>query len=120
MSLEPCPDSPNCICSQADESDKVHYLAPFDYAGPADAAVAAIAAVLGAESGAEVTGQTADRVDAVFTTRIFRFKDDVAFVVDSAAGKIHFRSASRTGHSDLGANRKRLEAVIPKIKAKLG
>ena len=119
MSLEPCPSSPNCICSQSDASDEQHYMAPLAYAGPTDQAIAAIAEVIGAASGASVTSTSVDRVDAVFVTRIFRFKDDVSFLVDESEQKIHFRSASRVGHSDLGANRKRLDALIPQIKAKL-
>ena len=120
MSLEPCPPSPNCVCSQEDPSDSQHYMEPIDYAGPADAALDAIAAVIESSSGASVSARTGNRVDAIFVSRIFRFKDDVSFVVDPDEGKIHFRSASRVGHSDLGANRKRLNQLIPAIKAKLG
>lgn len=119
MSLDPCPPSPNCVCSQEDPSDAEHYIEPIAYDGPADAALDAIAGVIEGSARAEVTDRTADRIDAVFTTLIFRFKDDVSFLVDTADGKIHCRSASRVGHSDLGANRKRLAALIPQIKAKL-
>ena len=37
--------------------------------------------------------------------------DDVDLVIDEAAGVIRFRSASRTGHWDLGANRRRMEEL---------
>jgi len=50
-------------------------------------------------------------IRAEATSCLFRFVDDVDLVVDEAAGVIHMRSASRTGYSDLGANRKRLEAI---------
>jgi uncharacterized protein (DUF1499 family) len=43
-----------------------------------------------------------------FTSLMFRFIDDVEFLVDDEAGVVHFRSASRVGHSDLGANRRRM------------
>jgi uncharacterized protein (DUF1499 family) len=46
----------------------------------------------------------------VFTTRLFRFKDDVEFYIDADEGQVHFRSASRVGYSDMGANRKRYQA----------
>jgi uncharacterized protein (DUF1499 family) len=39
------------------------------------------------------------------------FVDDVEFVVNPAQRLIDVRSASRLGHSDLGVNRKRIEAV---------
>ena len=44
-------------------------------------------------------------------SRIFRFVDDLEFIFDDAQGVIHFRSASRVGHSDLGTNRKRAELI---------
>jgi uncharacterized protein (DUF1499 family) len=45
------------------------------------------------------------------TTRLMRFVDDVELLLDAPAGVIHLRSSSRIGHSDLGANRKRVEAL---------
>jgi uncharacterized protein (DUF1499 family) len=45
-----------------------------------------------------------------FTSFVSRFVDDVEFLADDA--KIpHVRSASRIGHSDLGANRLRIETI---------
>jgi uncharacterized protein (DUF1499 family) len=90
-----------------------------DYDGSAEHAIDVIAEVVGATAGASISNRSADRIDAVFVTRWFRFKDDVSFLVDTNEQKIHFRSASRVGHSDLGANRKRMDALVPKIKAKL-
>ena len=40
---------------------------------------------------------------------LFRFVDDVEFLVDPQQKLIHFRSASRVGYSDLGVNRARME-----------
>ena len=48
---------------------------------------------------------------AEFTSRLFRFVDDVEFLIDPAERVIHFRSASRVGYSDLGANRRRMEEI---------
>ena len=45
-----------------------------------------------------------------FTSKIFRFIDDVEFYFDKP-GVIHFRSASRIGHSDMGVNRDRMEEI---------
>jgi uncharacterized protein (DUF1499 family) len=94
-------------------------MAPIAYDGAAEPALDAIAEVVSSATGATVSNRSADRLDAVFVSRIFRFKDDVSFVVDTDNAQIHFRSASRVGHSDLGANRKRLTALIPQIQAKL-
>lgn len=119
MSLDPCPPSPNCVCSQEDPSDAEHFIEPIDYDGPADRALDVIAGVIESASRARITSRTSDRIDSVFTTPVLRFKDDVSFEVDSSAAKIHFRSASRVGHSDLGANRKRLESLRTEIEAGL-
>lgn len=45
------------------------------------------------------------------TTPLMRFTDDLEFWLDAQRGVIHVRSASRLGASDLGANRKRVEAI---------
>jgi uncharacterized protein (DUF1499 family) len=58
---------------------------------------------------AKIITQTDDYLHAEYTSRIFRFVDDVELVLDSGARKIHFRSASRVGHSDIGVNRGRME-----------
>lgn len=52
-----------------------------------------------------------DRIHAEFTTRLFRFVDDVDLVLDREAGLARFRSASRIGRWDLGANRRRMERL---------
>ena len=54
---------------------------------------------------------------AEFTSTLFRFVDDVEFVVVPDEGVIHFRSCSRVGYSDLGANRRRMESLRKKLNA---
>ena len=41
----------------------------------------------------------------------FSFVDDINVILDTDTNLIHIRSASRTGHSDFGVNRKRIEAL---------
>jgi len=48
---------------------------------------------------------------ATFTSRVFRFVDDVEFRMVPSDGIIHVRSGSRVGYSDLGVNRKRVEKL---------
>ena len=119
MKLDRCPSSPNCVCSQENPSDTEHYIEALDYDGPADTAINAIAQVIESSDRATITNRSENRIDAVFVSMIFRFKDDVSFLVDTDGEKVHFRSASRVGKSDLGANRKRLATLLPQIKAKL-
>ena len=42
---------------------------------------------------------------------LFRFIDDVEFMLDADNQVIHVRSASRTGYSDFGVNRRRVERL---------
>ena len=50
-------------------------------------------------------------IHAEFTSALFRFVDDVEFLLDSETKTIHVRSASRVGYSDLGVNRRRVEEI---------
>ena len=52
-----------------------------------------------------------------FRSLIFRFVDDVEFLIDPQERVIHFRSASRVGYSDLGANRRRLRQLQQALNA---
>lgn len=53
----------------------------------------------------------ANYMHAEFRSRFMGFVDDVEFYVDPEAGRVHFRSASRLGYSDLGVNRDRMEQI---------
>jgi uncharacterized protein (DUF1499 family) len=46
-----------------------------------------------------------------FRSALFRFVDDVEFVLDDSARVIHFRSASRAGYYDFGVNRRRMQEI---------
>jgi uncharacterized protein (DUF1499 family) len=50
-------------------------------------------------------------IHATFTSFLFRFVDDVEFSFDDETKVINVRSASRTGYSDLGVNRRRVEEI---------
>ena len=50
-------------------------------------------------------------VHAESVSDVFRFVDDLEFFFDDRQKVIHVKSASRTGYSDLGVNRRRIEKV---------
>jgi uncharacterized protein (DUF1499 family) len=54
-----------------------------------------------------------------FTSLLLRFVDDVEFLFDDDTKTVHFRSASRTGYSDLGVNRRRMERIRSLVEGKL-
>ena len=105
--LAEAPSSPNCVSTQTD--DRSHWIAPIRFEGSADEAMQTIAAVVGQMSGNTIIEQEPTYLYAEFRSSIFRFVDDVEFLIEPESGRIHFRSASRVGHSDLGANRNRME-----------
>jgi uncharacterized protein (DUF1499 family) len=107
--LRLCPGSPNCVTSEtgATPTEAVRPLAA--PAGPAD--LVRLAELVRAWPRASVISVTPEYIHAEFTSRIMRFVDDVEFRLDATAQVIHVRSASRLGRSDLGVNRKRVEAL---------
>ena len=107
--LAPCPDKPNCVSSQS--ADDAHRVAPFPLRGGALSSMALLARVVAAQPGATIVVQRDDYLYATFASKIMGFVDDVEFVVDAPRGVVDVRSASRLGHSDLGVNRKRVEAL---------
>ena len=107
--LAPCPSSPNCVSSQSQDGD--HHVKPFEYAGSLIQAKEKLLEVIRAMDRVKITTVEDDYVHAEFTSRIFRFVDDVEFYFDRDQNVIHVRSASRVGYSDLGANRKRVEKI---------
>ncbi len=113
--LAPCPASPNCVCTQAEQSDQIHYIQPLTYTGAATAAKARLLAIVKGLPRATIIADSDDYLHVEFRSLVFRFVDDVEFVLDDNAKRINFRSASRLGHSDLGVNRKRMEAIRDKF-----
>jgi len=111
VTLEPCPSSPNCVSSQAPESDHEHYIAPFRFSGnPATAWQRLMAAML-AEKRVSIIVEQGNYLHVEMRSLMFRFVDDVEFSLAASAGLIHVRSASRVGYSDFGVNRKRVERI---------
>lgn len=84
-------------------------MAPWRYEGSPPASLERLKQIVAAMPRAKIVSTSDDYLHAEFTSAIFRFVDDVEFLIDPAAGVIHFRSASRIGYSDLGANRRRME-----------
>jgi uncharacterized protein (DUF1499 family) len=107
--LAPCPNSPNCVSTQA--TDDEHQIKPLTFDGSPEEAVQRLKAAIATIPRMTIVTETGDYLHAEATSLIFRFVDDVEFLVDRQAKVIHFRSASRAGHSDLGVNRARMEKI---------
>jgi len=109
--LAPCRRTPNCVSSQADPADSVHYIAPIPFKGAPVEAMAAVRKALDDMPRATIVRHEPDYLYAEFRSRLMGFVDDVEFAYDDKAGVIQLRSASRLGRGDLGVNRKRMEAI---------
>lgn len=104
-----CLDTPNCVSSRADAS--THSMPPISIEDDPATAIQSLRQVIVRMDGATVISSTDDYLYCEFTTPLFRFVDDVEFLIDHDQRLIHFRSASRTGYDDLGTNRRRMEEV---------
>lgn len=109
-SLAPCPDKPNCVCSEFGE-DAAHYITPLDYSGVSEQNAMGELLQIIEDLGGEVVVSNDEYIAATFSSSLFGFVDDVEFRLEPSQERIQIRSASRVGHSDLGVNRNRAEAM---------
>ncbi|EAT17046.1 DUF1499 domain-containing protein [Desulfuromonas acetoxidans] len=116
--LRSCPSSPNCVNSQSPEADEKHAIAPLGYTDSQPQACNTLLSILKEWPRATLIEQRDDYIRCEFSSAVMGFVDDVEFYF-SAPGRIDVRSASRLGHSDLGVNRKRIEAIREKFAAAL-
>lgn len=111
--LAPSPDMPNSVGSSYPK-DKLHFMEPWPMQNSTDATFAILEQIANDWPRAEVVEKKGNYMRIEFTSRLFKFIDDVEFLADEAQKQLHFRSASRLGHSDLGANRKRMKTFQEK------
>jgi uncharacterized protein (DUF1499 family) len=107
--LAPCPDSPNCVSSQAE--DERHRIEPIRFDGDSDEAWKRLRERVAARPRTRIVTEADGYLHAECTSLIFRFVDDLECLLDRDARLIHVRSASRAGHSDFGVNRRRVEEL---------
>ncbi len=107
--LKPCPETPNCVSSQSGEGDRrVKPLAvPKDLHDP----MGRLKRIFESLERTKVLGEEADYLWVRFTSKTFRFKDDLECYYDPDGGVVHLRSASRLGRYDFGVNLKRVELI---------
>jgi uncharacterized protein (DUF1499 family) len=115
--LSPCPASPNCVSTKA--QDEGHSITPFRYHKSRVEAKEALKEVIRSLPRMQLVEEDETYLHYEATSLLLRFVDDVEFLFDDEAKTIHFRSASRTGYGDLGVNRKRMEQVRALVGGKL-
>ncbi len=110
-----CPDTPNCVCTQASPSDKKHFAEPIPFSSTAKEAIEKMAAIIRTQKRTHIVTQTDTYLHAEFTIALFGFIDDVEYWADEATHLVHFRSASRMGKYDLEVNRNRMKKLRKKF-----
>lgn len=107
--LAPCPDSPNCVSSFAEDAE--HRVDPLTIADSTDEAIERLQSIVAAMPGASIVTADPRYLHAEFRSTLLGFVDDVELLLDEQTGVVHIRSSSRVGHSDLGVNRRRMEEL---------
>ena len=109
--LSACPDSPNCVNSQA--SDTRHAIAPLPLKGSVEETQARLKALLSEEPRVTLVEEAPGYLRAEFSSKLMRFVDDVEFMIGAAG--VDVRSASRLGYADFDVNRERIERLRQRL-----
>ncbi|MBX3417275.1 MAG: DUF1499 domain-containing protein [Pirellulaceae bacterium] len=115
--LHPLPPTPNAVST--DSVNELQEMAPIKFSCSPEEALELVIRVVERQPRMRIVEQQRDYVHFEARSLIFRFVDDVEFLVVPEERQIHFRSASRVGHSDLGVNRKRMEKLTALIEREL-
>lgn len=106
----PCSVPSNCVNSASEG------LAPLAYAGDPARGLALLKATLAHFPEATLTASEPLQLTVIFRTPL-GFRDEVIFLLEPAAQRIHFRSRSLLGLYDFGKNRSRMTAVATRFQA---
>lgn len=107
--ITPCPAAQNCVSSHS--TDDLHRVDPLRFAGSPGTAFEKLRNLVEALPRTRIVTAEETYLHAECASRFLRFVDDLELLLDPQAGLIHVRSASRTGYSDLGVNRRRVETL---------
>ena len=117
--LSPCPDTPNCVSTQAPSTDAEHFMPSIPYAQDASFVMTQVLRAVSSMPRTTIVKQDDIYLHVEFRSPTMGFPDDVEFYIDDANKLLHFRSAARMGRGDMGVNRQRMTELSEKIKASL-
>lgn len=109
--LSPCPQSPNCICTEY-PADIKHYTKPVEYGSANIKVVRSLIRKSIDATGGTMVREKDNYFAATYRSGVFGFVDDLEVRINEATKQIHIRSASRIGYSDMGANAKRVRTLV--------
>lgn len=105
----PCPISPNCVSTHHKKSGR--QFEPLTYQHSLSQAKAAIKIIIQDKKNIQLVKEEETTLHYEYRTKFGGFIDDVLFYFDDQRKEIHFRSASRKGYHDMGANKRRMKKI---------
>ena len=105
--LADCPSSPNCVSSDAEDSE--HKVPPLLLNVPAIEAWRVVRQIVLQLPRTHIVNESRDYLHAECQSAVFGFVDDLELHLRTDEGVIAIRSAARLGKSDFGVNRQRVE-----------
>jgi len=107
--MKACPDSPNCVSSEA--QDQKHHIAPLTFALPAAEAWQLLQEQVAKLPRTVIVADKPGYLHVECRSALFGFVDDLEFYLRAEQGLIAVRSAARSGYYDFGVNRRRVEGL---------
>ena len=101
------PKSPNAVSSQTE--DATRRVEPVPMLSSFEITQVALTNTLQEMGKNKIIKVEGPYLHAVFTSSQMGYNDDVELWIDEQAGMVHYRSQSRVGYSDMGANRTRYD-----------
>lgn len=111
-----CPDTPNCVSSLA--KNPKYKVEPFKLKKDPETSWDIVEKTVGSMPRTKIVSTNSSDIHAECKSMIFRFVDDLTLHLTPSNGIIDIRSASRTGYSDFGVNRHRVENLRKKLQQK--
>jgi uncharacterized protein (DUF1499 family) len=111
-SLSKCPNKPNCFSTEK-KDDAAHYITPIKISQDISIELDSLHILKDTirDMGGSIEDESEDYFASTFESGVFGFVDDFEIRIDTKENLIHIRSASRVGHSDMGANKKRIKLL---------
>lgn len=102
-----CPKSPNCVSTIAAKRSK--RMKTLQFTCDLNCSKELLKKLVLAEmKGSQLVSDSSNSLHFIVTTNVGSFIDDVAFYLDETKQVVHFKSSSREGWSDFGANKRRM------------
>jgi uncharacterized protein (DUF1499 family) len=111
-----CPDTPNCVSSLS--KNPKYRVEPFKLKKDSETSWDMVHKTVDSLPRTKIVSANSSDIHAECRSIIFRFVDDLMLHLIPSNDIIHIRSASRTGYSDLGVNRRRVENLRKKLQQK--